>query len=437
MKVVQALGWYFPSSTGGTEVYVNSVAQHLTRAGAEVAVAAPRAGMKAPERYTHHGIPVYRYPVPASATRAEARGEVIARGAEHLHRWLAVEKPDVVHFHTLLTGLELFEIEAARSGGARVLVTAHTSALGYLCPRGTLLRWGRDACDGITSERLCSACALQQRGMPRSAAWLLASTPSAFAHWCNGIVDHPIGTALGMTSYVAQRRARQRALFDRIDGFFVLTEWARRALLASGAPPEKVVLNRLGVERTENDPAPSRGAQRPLTIGFLGRLDPIKGLDVLLRALAAIPDVDVRLDVRGLENPEFPGVVAELASAAANDPRIRYGGPVARGDVSRVLTGWDVLCCPGKSLEGGPTVALEALAVGTPVITSHFGGAAEILTDGVNTRLLPPGDWRALATTMRELVERPELLSTWRDRLPRVRTMSDVAEQYFRAYRAA
>ena len=435
MKVIQAVGWYFPTSTGGTEVYVRSVARHLRAAGVEVLIAAPLAGAAAPSSYIHDGVSVFRYPIPASANRAEVRGDVLVRGAEHLHRWLSHEKPDVVHFHTLLTGLDLTEIEAARSVGARVLVTSHTSALGYLCPRGTLLRWGKEACDGIVSRATCTACLLQRRGVPRGAAWLLASTPSPISDVLDR-VERPFGTGMGMSAYVRARRERQSALFTRIEGFHVLTERGRRALIANGAPEQKISLNRLGTDTTTAGRF-ARSAGRPLTIGFLGRLDPVKGLDVVLRAVDALRGVDLRLDVRGIATSEFPDVLAGLQHAIAADTRITYGGPVAETDVPAVLAAWDVLVCPGKSLEGGPTVALEALAVGTPVISSDVGGVAEILADGVNSRLLRPGDWRTLATVLGELARFPDILAGWRQRLPRPRTMSDVADQYIRSYIAA
>ena len=65
-------------------------------------------------------------------------------------------------------------------------------------------------------------------------------------------------------------------------------------------------------------------------------------------------------------------------------------------EVPQILAGYDVLCCPAVCLEGGPTVAIEAHAVGTPVIGTRIGGLAELITDGVNGKLVRP--W-SLAST--------------------------------------
>jgi glycosyltransferase involved in cell wall biosynthesis len=437
MRVVHAVGWYFPQSTGGTEVYVAAVARELRRAGVDVHIAAPAPGASKPEAYEHDGVPVYRYPIPVRPTRAEARGEVVVRGAESFHDWLTDLRPDVVHMHTFVTGLDWLEVKHARAAGARVFVTSHSSALGYVCLRGTLLRWGHEICDGVARAPLCAACALQMRGMPRPFATAIAVMPVRAARMVNRI-EHPLGTALGLRSHIDDRLARQRELFNAIDTFFALTEASRSTLLANGAPSSKIRVNRLGVDGDviATIPTKPRRAQVPVVVGFLGRFDRLKGIEDLLRAAQSLPpDVPFRLELRGISNDAQSNALRSTCETAARrDPRIQVHGPVARRDVGEVLAAWDVLCCPGLSLEGGPTVGLEALAVGTPIIGSRFGGLAEIVRDGQNGALVTPGDWRALADIIRAVALRPETIDEWRSRLPTVRSMRDVTLDYLDAY---
>jgi glycosyltransferase involved in cell wall biosynthesis len=437
MRVVQALGWYFPESLGGTEVYVAAVAREMHRAGIDVRIAAPAPGAKRPTSYEHDGIQVFRYPIPDTPTRAEARGETTAAGARVFHEWLAAERPDVVHVHTFVTGLDLLEIERARHIGARVFVTSHSSALGYICLRGTLLQWGDDVCDGRVAPRRCAACALEQRGLRRPVASAIAALPEPLARVANRW-DHPVGTAMGLSAYVASRMTRQRRLFESIDGFFALTGAARAILVANGAPAAKVRINRLGIDADVIMPAAARRRSvGPITVGYLGRLDPIKGVEDLLRAVESLPlEVDFRVDIRGVCSGVDGARVQQLCTMAAQrDPRITVGGPVPRHDVSALLASWDVLCCPSRSLEGGPTVALEAFTAGTPVIGSRVGGLAEIVSED-HGRLVHPGDWRGLAALIRELAQRPEMLDAWRAKLPPPRSTRDIAADYLTAYSA-
>jgi glycosyltransferase involved in cell wall biosynthesis len=86
-------------------------------------------------------------------------------------------------------------------------------------------------------------------------------------------------------------------------------------------------------------------------------------------------------------------------------------------------------------LEGGPTVAIEAHAVGTPVIGTRIGAMPEIITDGVNGRLVPPGDWCALARVLQEVATNPaETIDRWRLSLPQARSMDQVTADYLSLY---
>lgn len=438
MRVVHAAGWYFPENLGGTEVYVAAVARELRRAGVDVHVAAPAPGAARAREEEHDGVPVFRYPIPTSPTRAEARGDEVVRGTEWFHEWLAATRPDVVHVHTFVTGLNLIEIERARAAGARVFVTSHSSALGYVCLRGTLLRWGTDACDGLTQPRRCAACALQQRGLSRRWASAAARIPLMMSRLADN-VDHPLGTALGLPAHVESRMRRQQRLFGQIERFYALTEAARAILIANGAPSARTRVNRLGIDDELIAPARKnalRNSGRPIAIGYLGRLDPIKGVHDLLRAVESLePDVPVRFEIRGAGDDEPAMRLREAcASAARRDVRVVVGGPVRRNEVAALLASWDLVCCPGVSLEGGPTVALEAFAVGTPVIGTRLGGLSEIVRDGDNGRLIDPGDWRALADVIRSVAAHPETVGEWRANIPTVRTMREVAADYLTDY---
>src|SRR5439155_1530845 len=105
---------FYPDSVGGTETYVHALARLLGEAGHQVIVVAPAAGDSEPRSYVNAGTSVFRYPIPAVPTRAEAQGRTRVRGAEAFHAWLACTRPDVVHVHSFVTGLGIAEVVAAR-----------------------------------------------------------------------------------------------------------------------------------------------------------------------------------------------------------------------------------------------------------------------------------------------------------------------------------
>src|SRR3954462_14193044 len=88
VKIAHLVGWYFPDSVGGTEVYVEGLCRRLQAAGHQVSIAAPDPRRAGPARYVHHGVPVFRYPISSQPTRDESYHRVAMRGTEHLFRWL-------------------------------------------------------------------------------------------------------------------------------------------------------------------------------------------------------------------------------------------------------------------------------------------------------------------------------------------------------------
>jgi glycosyltransferase involved in cell wall biosynthesis len=439
LKIVHAVGWYFPESTGGTEIYVAALCQRLKAAHHRVLVAAPLAGLPAPRSYDHEGVTVFRYPVPARPTRDECQHRVPARGTEHFHDWLRRQRPDVVHVHTLGVGLSLPEVEAARETGARVVATNHLGSLGFVCQRGTLMQWGRRPCDAVSRPLTCAACALHDRGLPRAAAWAVAA-----AGWplrgAGRQAPGRVGSALGMPQLIRHNQTLQRRLLDAVDCFVLLNRRALEAVLANGAPREKLALNHLGVSHTGpiSKPGPAEQPTRaPVQVGYFGRLVAIKGVLDLARAFASLPSsAPVRLEFRGpVVDSESQAVRRRLERLLAHDPRVRFAPAVPPAAAPRVLAGYDVLVVPSVWFENGPTVVSEAHAVGTPVVGTRIGAIPEAITDGLNGRLVEPGDWRGLADVLREIAGDPRgQIDRWRAALPRPRTMDAVAADYLTLY---
>jgi len=441
VKIVHLVGWYFPDSVGGTEVYVEGLCKRLQAAGHDVRVAAPDARGSVPQRYEHEGVPVFRYAIPANPTRDEAHHRVGVPGADALHAWLSKERPDVLHVHSLTTGVGLPEIRAAEQLRSRVIVTCHLPGLGFLCRTGELMQWGRVPCDGVVIPDKCASCSLTRFGMPEPAARVIGAIPVSIGAVLRSIPGQ-IGTAIGMSASVAEYQRMQRELFGLLDAFVVLNDTARRMLVADGAAAGKIVVNRLGVCQTGivRKPDPARAPTASLVrFGYLGRLDSTKGLRVLAQAVTRIPR-EVRFELQIL-GPQLDDAarrfVAELQTTIGDDPRVRFAPAVAASEVPRVLAELDTLLCPSITFENGPTVALEAMAVGTPVIASRVGNLAEIVVDGVSGRLVAAGDGRALAAALTEAAVSPSAtIDRWRRALPPARTMDDIARDYLALYAA-
>jgi glycosyltransferase involved in cell wall biosynthesis len=173
-------------------------------------------------------------------------------------------------------------------------------------------------------------------------------------------------------------------------------------------------------------------------VAYVGRFDPIKGVDEFARAIALVPkSAPIRFEFHGpVQYVSEHVVVTRLKSIVGPDAWVAFGGELDAAGVRALLDRIDVICCPSRGVEGGPTIALEAHAAGVPVIGSAIPALTELVRDNVNGRLYPAGNARALAAILKELAANPERVEEWRSNLTSVRTMDDVTADYLAMYAA-
>ncbi|HEX4680561.1 MAG TPA: glycosyltransferase family 4 protein [Gaiellaceae bacterium] len=144
------------------------------------------------------------------------------------------------------------------------------------------------------------------------------------------------------------------------------------------------------------------------TFVFVGRLAEQKALPVALAALREVPDARLLLIGDGPERESLERRTHELGL----DDRVRFLGSVSRDEVLRYLAGARAAVL-SSAWENLPHAAVEALSVGTPVVSTAVGGVPEVVRDGENGLLVPAGDVPALATALRRMLDDDAL----RDRL--------------------
>jgi sugar transferase (PEP-CTERM/EpsH1 system associated) len=157
--------------------------------------------------------------------------------------------------------------------------------------------------------------------------------------------------------------------------------------------PERIRQLYSGVDTERFSPSPAKatvdtGRRAMLTLGTVGRLDPVKNHAALLTAFARLAPrfADLRLTVVG-DGPLKASLLAQAASFGLAD-RITFTG--ARSDTPELLRSFDVFALPSMN-EGISNTILEAMATGLPVVAGSVGGNPELVVDGVTGRLYDPG----------------------------------------------
>ncbi|MEM0936474.1 MAG: glycosyltransferase family 4 protein [Pseudomonadota bacterium] len=161
----------------------------------------------------------------------------------------------------------------------------------------------------------------------------------------------------------------------------------------------KIVHCGVEISRYGAAPPPQRDG---LDLLFVGRLTGIKGIFVLLQALAGLGRPDIRLTLIG-DGPDRGDLEAEAARLGVP---ARFLGYRSQAEVADTLSDADALVLPSFA-EGVPVVLMEAMASARPVIATHVGGVRELVAPEAGW-LVAPGDANSLGDAIRTLAETPE-----------------------------
>lgn len=393
MRILHVVHQYLPEHVAGTELYTQMVAEAQAAAGHAVAILAPtaRTGHSVDHPSEEGGVAVYRVSCPsgnaaAVFARTFRQPELVAAFTEVVVAF----RPDIVNVQHLM-GLPVAMLDRLRAVGIPYALTLHD--YWFPCANAQLItNYDGTLCAGPDARHEnCARCALARAGVG-SVAPLLA----------------------GVAPLLRRRSRLLQAVFAGAAVVFAPTPFVRDLYAKLGFASDRVVVRPKGLDRPpEIEPLLAGWRQRspdaPLHIGYLGSLSPQKGVHVLIEAVNQLSPEQVRLTVYG-DPTVMPAYVADLR-ALATHPAVAFAGPVARGAVWEVLAGLDLMVMPSLWHEAAPTTIREAFAVGTPVVASDLGTMPDLVVDGGNGRLFPPGDIDALAGILRHYVNHPDDLA--------------------------
>lgn len=255
------------------------------------------------------------------------------------------------------------------------------------------------------------------------------------AHWLvpAGLVAAVVARATGVPFVLTVHGADAHTLTGPV--LERLKRWVVRQATAV-VPVSHEIADRLGLPRASAVPIGvdfeqvaadvGRRAPRPGRFLFVGRLAAKKGVDVLLRAAAAVPGATVRVVGDGPDRPRLE----RLARSLGVDDRVVFLGRLGRDGVMAELAEAAALVVPSVvaadgDRDGTPVVMMEAVAARVPVIASSLAGLGQYVLDRETGHAVAPGDADALAARMRAVVEDPAAAARfaataherWRDEL--------------------
>ncbi len=210
-------------------------------------------------------------------------------------------------------------------------------------------------------------------------------------------------------------RMTERGLARLSDRLIAISTRQREDLVARYriAHADAVVVVPLGLELTPFLELPSRAAgraalglpQEASVIAFVGRLVPIKQPVALIDAFALVGARCPSATLIIVGDGELRPLVEEAIQRHGLERRVMLLG--WRRDLQTVYSATDVLALTSRN-EGTPVAVIEAMAAGTAVVATSVGGVPDLIEDGLNGLLVPPGDLDAMADALTRLLRDPE-----------------------------
>ena len=365
------LAQFYPPTIGGEERHVRNLAIALAERGHDVSVATLLHG-NAPMQEIDQGVRIHR--VRGTMQRV---GMLFSDGGRQyappftdpelllaLRQIILTERPDIIHAHNWIIH-SVTPLKAWHK--AKLVITLHDYGLTCVQKR---LTYHDEPCTG-PALRKCVTCATDFYGVVKG-------VPSVLTNWLGGKVEEQ---TVDMFLPVSQAVADGTQLATRNVPYQVIPNF---------------VPDNIGDEHCEHNSELEQLPQGDFML-FVGDVKRDKGVGVLLQAYtemqSSVPLVIIGRPCDDFSVPIPPNVL------------ILPGWPH-----DAVMIAWSrcmFAIAPSIWRDPCPTVAMEAMALGRPVIASRIGGLSDIVKDGESGLLVPPGNVQALRTAMQTLLDNP------------------------------
>jgi glycosyltransferase involved in cell wall biosynthesis len=406
MKIQFLITEYLPDVFGGAEVYTLNLTQGLKAAGHDVMVVSTGIVRKnnEPQDEDYQGIPVHRFGFDFPHRPPQFFALQAYKGLyEEAHAWFTETRPDAVHVTSawfmpsiLLAAMEL-DIP---------VVGTHVDFV-WSCRESHLLKKDFSSCANTTLAG-CRDC----------------YTDLSDSQWplVRNLKEDLLRTLAAGYSF---HHCPCGLLGDQI--------------LALGAEPDTVEVWPYGIPDQLPEKRRGKNSSSKLRLGFIGRWNRIKGIDILLDAMDQLKDrTDIELHLYGEQevwNSDAYG--AEMADRAKGLEQVFMQGRFDPKDVGIIHQDIDCIVTSSIWPENSPVSMLEALALGTPVICADGAGMTNLIEHGQNGLVFKSRDAADLAKQILALADDREMLLRMQRDVRCLRTISDDVAKFEQVYAEA
>jgi len=242
-----------------------------------------------------------------------------------------------------------------------------------------------------------------------------ASHPAAAAY----IIHCLTGIPFSFTAHGSDLHRDRHMLQEKVSkaAFVVaISEYNKNLIIAecNGKSVEKIKVIHCGVDTRvfvpQKEEESSRENNKHFMILCIGTLHEVKGQTYLIQACQLLHERGLEFTCHFAGDGPDEGMLKGQVLKAGLSSRVEFHGQLTREEIRGLLCQADVLATPSVPTgngrrEGIPVVLMEAMSSAVPVVASEISGIPELVTDGENGLLVPPGDGRALANALKRLYQ--------------------------------
>lgn len=319
-------------------------------------------------------------------------------------------RPDIVHAN----GEKLTTARLCKELGIPCVVTAHHG--GLVCPAGTLLNTDDEICRIPADYSHCLKCYL--RNTPTGLFWypLLKQYSqeryNKIGQRLERLPNIPFLSPIGRTGLIVSRKlAEWKELSETATHFIAPSNAIAEALRRNGCPDCKITVIPHGIPIVQSTASSPFSVLRSPIINFyyVGRINYVKGIHILLKAFSSIENPNIKLHlIGGAGTKAEQRYMNRLKRKYHKDSRIIWHGKVPYDQMQELTRDFNCLVHPAIYLEVFGLNIAEALQAGKYVIATRCGGAEMQIHNENEGLLVEPNDVKALTLAMEQFVSQPK-----------------------------
>lgn len=386
---IVASGDFF-SDYGGGQVYVRNIVDELIhRSEVEISVISYCKNQNSSVK-DYHGINVF-----------------IVNNESTLQEALNAIHPDVVHAN----GEKLITSRICKQLGIPCIVTAHHG--GIVCPAGTLLNTNDEICTIPADYSHCLKCYL--RHTPTGLFWhpllrhIIQKHYVRIGQRLKRLPFIPFVSPIGETGLIVSQKLKDwQELCETATHFIAPSNAMAEALRRNGCPQDKISVIPHGIPIQSEVKVKVNVNVDKIKFYYVGRINYVKGIHVLLKAFSSIdnPNIELHL-IGGTGNKTEQRYMKRLQQQYRKDKRIVWHGKVPFEQITALTENFHCLVHPAIYLEVFGLTISEALAQHKYVISTRCGGAEMQIDNEEDGILVKPNNVNALAYALKKYISHP------------------------------